>query len=48
MSRTFHLHHIKEVVDTLDRIVRADNIQHIIVVGDEVAVPSSRMRFRFS
>jgi len=34
-----HLHHIKEVVDTLDRIVRADNIQHIIVVGDEVAVP---------
>jgi peptide chain release factor subunit 1 len=34
-----HLHHIKEVVDTLDRIVRADNIQHIIVVGDEVTVP---------
>jgi len=30
---------MKEVVDTLDRIVRADNIQHIIVAGDEVAVP---------
>jgi peptide subunit release factor 1 (eRF1) len=34
-----HLHHVKEVVDTLDRIVRADNIQHIIVAGDEVVVP---------
>ena len=34
----FHLHHIKEVVDTLDRIVRADNIQHVIVAGDEVVV----------
>jgi peptide subunit release factor 1 (eRF1) len=35
----FHLHHVKEVVDTLDRTVRDDNIQHIIVSGDEVAVP---------
>lgn len=35
----FHLHHVKEVVDTLDSIVRADNIQHIIVSGDEVVVP---------
>jgi peptide chain release factor subunit 1 len=35
----FHLHHIKEVVDTLDRIVTADNIQHIIVEGEDVAVP---------
>lgn len=34
----FHLHHIKEVVDSLDRVVRADNIQKIIVAGDEVAV----------
>jgi peptide subunit release factor 1 (eRF1) len=35
----FHLHHVKEVVDTLDRVVRADNIQRIIVAGDEVAIP---------
>jgi peptide subunit release factor 1 (eRF1) len=35
----FHLHHVQEVVDTLDRTVRDDNIQHIIVSGDEVAVP---------
>ena len=35
----FHLDHIKEVVDTPDRVVRVDRIQHIVVSGDEVAVP---------
>ena len=34
----FHLHHIKEVVETLNRVVRADNVQHIIVLGDDVVV----------
>ena len=34
-----HLHHVKEVIDTLERIVRQDNIQHIIVAGDDVVVP---------
>jgi peptide chain release factor subunit 1 len=34
----FHLHHVKEVVDTLDRLVRSDNIQHVIISGDGVAV----------
>lgn len=34
-----HLHHVKEVVEALDRIVRDDNIQHVIVAGDEVVVP---------
>jgi peptide subunit release factor 1 (eRF1) len=34
-----HINHVKEVVDTLDRIVRADTIDHIIVAGDEVVVP---------
>ncbi|MGH9173703.1 MAG: Vms1/Ankzf1 family peptidyl-tRNA hydrolase, partial [Vicinamibacterales bacterium] len=38
-AENFHLHHIKEVVDTLDRIVRSDNIQHVIVAGDDVVVP---------
>jgi peptide chain release factor subunit 1 len=35
----FHLHHVKEVVDTLERVVRTDNIQQIIVAGDEVVIP---------
>jgi peptide subunit release factor 1 (eRF1) len=38
-AENVHLHHVKEVVDALDRIVRADRIQHIVVSGDEVAVP---------
>jgi peptide subunit release factor 1 (eRF1) len=37
-----HLLHVKEVVETLDRIVRADNIQHIILAGDDVVVPLLR------
>jgi peptide subunit release factor 1 (eRF1) len=37
-----HLMHVKEVVDALDRIVRRDNIQHIIVAGDDVIVPLFR------
>ena len=38
-AENFHLHHIKEVVETLDRVVRADNIQHIIILGDDVVTP---------
>lgn len=38
-AENFHLHHVKEVAAELDRIVRADNIQHLIIVGDEVVVP---------
>jgi peptide subunit release factor 1 (eRF1) len=38
-AENFHLHHVKEVVDTLDRVVRQDDIQHIIVLGDDVVVP---------
>jgi len=38
-AENFHLRHIKEVVETLDRIVSAENIPHIIVVGDEVVEP---------
>jgi len=41
-AEQFHLHHVKEVATELDRIVRADNIQHIIVVGDDVVVPLLR------
>ena len=38
-AENFHLHHVKDVVDALDRIVRQDNIQHVIVAGDDVVVP---------
>ena len=41
-AENVHLHHIKEVVETLDRIVREDGIQHIVVAGEEVAVPILR------
>jgi peptide chain release factor subunit 1 len=35
----FHLHHVKEVIEALDRVVRTDNIQKIVVAGDDVVVP---------
>jgi peptide subunit release factor 1 (eRF1) len=38
-NENVHVNHVKEVVDTLDRIVTADNIAHIIVAGDDVVVP---------
>ena len=38
----YHVQHIKEVVDTLDKIVREENIQHIVVAGEEVAMPIFR------
>jgi peptide chain release factor subunit 1 len=34
-----HLHHAKEVVERLDQIVAADDIDHIVLAGDEVIVP---------
>jgi peptide subunit release factor 1 (eRF1) len=38
-TENFHLQHVKEVVDALDKIVSAENIPHIVVAGDEVVVP---------
>ncbi len=38
----FHMLHIKEVVDTLDKIVRDENINHIVVAGADVAMPILR------
>ena len=38
-NKNVHMSHVKEVVETLDRIVTADNIAHIIVAGDDVVVP---------
>ena len=36
------MHHVKEVVETLDTIVRAEGIQHVIVAGDEAIVARLR------
>lgn len=38
----YHLQHVKEVVDSLDKIVRDENIQHIVVAGEAVAMPIFR------
>jgi peptide subunit release factor 1 (eRF1) len=38
----FHLHHIKEVVETLDKIVREEEIQHVVVASADVAMPILR------
>jgi peptide subunit release factor 1 (eRF1) len=40
-----HLHHAKEVVDRLDQIVAAENIEHVVVAGDEVIVPLLKEQF---
>ena len=37
-----HLHHAKEVVETLDRVVRAEGIERIVLAGDEVIIPKLR------
>jgi peptide chain release factor subunit 1 len=36
----FHLHHIKEVAEVLDRVVREEQIGQIVVACDEVARPT--------
>lgn len=38
----YHLRHGKEVIDQLDRIVREEGIEHIILAGDEVILPILR------
>jgi peptide chain release factor subunit 1 len=38
----FHLLHIKDVVDALDRIVQRESIEQIVVAGDEVVTPLLR------
>jgi peptide chain release factor subunit 1 len=38
----FHIHHAKEVVEALDKIVVRENINAILVAGDEVIIPLLR------
>ncbi|MBO0722862.1 MAG: hypothetical protein J2P41_18700 [Blastocatellia bacterium] len=35
----YHLHHAKEVIDALERVVREEQIDRIILSGDEVIIP---------
>jgi peptide chain release factor subunit 1 len=37
-EENYHLHHVKEVVDMLDRIVREEEVEQVILAGDETAV----------
>jgi peptide subunit release factor 1 (eRF1) len=37
-----HLHHMKEVVETLDKIVREENINQIVIAADENVLPKLR------
>jgi peptide chain release factor subunit 1 len=38
----FHLQHIKEVVEALEKIVQREHISEIVVAGDEVVLPLMR------
>jgi peptide chain release factor subunit 1 len=38
----FHVHHVKEVVEALEKIVQREGITEIIVAGDEVVMPLLR------
>lgn len=35
----YHQHHVKEVLEVLDRVVRKEEIQYIVFAGDQVAIP---------
>lgn len=37
--RNYHLHHAKEVVEVLDRVVQKEKVRHIVLAGDEVILP---------
>jgi len=41
-TENFHVHHVKEVVDTLTRIVREEAIPTVLVSGDDVVRPLLR------
>ena len=41
----YHLQHAKEVADQLERVVREDDIQEIILAGDAVIIPQLKEQF---
>ena len=38
----YHLHHAKEMVETLERIVAEERAEHVVLAGDEVIIPVLR------
>lgn len=38
----YHMHHAKEIVEALDRAVREENIEYIVLAGDETIIPKLR------
>ena len=41
-TENFHVQHVKEVVDALEKTVQRENITEIVVAGDEVVLPLLR------
>jgi peptide subunit release factor 1 (eRF1) len=41
----YHLQHAKEVADQLERVVREDGVEHVILAGDEVIIPMLKEQF---
>jgi peptide chain release factor subunit 1 len=41
-NENIHLHNVKEAVDVLARVVRDEDIAHIVLAGDEVVMPKVR------
>ena len=42
-TENYHLHHAKEVIDNLDRLVRDERIEYVVLAGDEqVIIPLLR------
>jgi peptide chain release factor subunit 1 len=41
----YHLHHAKDIVEALERAVRYDKIERILLAGDEVILPLLREHF---
>ena len=38
----YHVHHVKEVLDVLEKIVQRESINEIVIAGDEVVLPLVR------
>jgi peptide subunit release factor 1 (eRF1) len=41
-AENVHLHHVKEVVDVLDKVVSEEDIAHVVIAGADVAMPILR------
>jgi peptide subunit release factor 1 (eRF1) len=37
-TENYHLHHAKEVIDNLERLVREERIEHVMLAGDEETI----------